>query len=191
MGDESKSDKQETESDEWVDETNGESEISAIGVSSRECGGTSVTVVLRQGVPNAQGADVLMFVLKSVDQKYQLELSLYQAKNWKSKRYSSAMEKAACSLGIDAQNNDKTKKLANESVECEFSITTRAIVFAYPYNKRALTDMNAFRGLYDNEKPELWSKEMLEPTISALAVATDNDEAEQYPSDEDLDSNFQ
>mmetsp|Transcript_11542 Transcript_11542/g.17638 ORF Transcript_11542/g.17638 Transcript_11542/m.17638 type:complete len:101 (+) Transcript_11542:1048-1350(+) len=53
------------------------------------CDGKTVALVLRQGVPNAQGADVLLFVLKHTKDGLRLELSVFQAKNWATTRYAS------------------------------------------------------------------------------------------------------
>lgn len=160
-----------------------------------------VALILRQGVPNAQGADVLLFLLERTDSRFRLKLSVFQAKNWVNKRYASAMKEAALSIGIDAEQNtaapttgsagysyqatmslggEVANRLKQNGKDCVFELKNRAIVFAYGHSERSKTDMNAFKEL-DSDQPELWSREMLEPTISALVVAEDSDESEPNP----------
>eukprot|EP00978_Attheya_sp_CCMP212_P047858 scaffold439716_cov142-Attheya_sp.AAC.1 len=64
--------------------------------------------VLRQGVLNAQGGDVLVFKLKKQNGTWVLELESIQAKNWHTKRYASDMNEAATSVGVDAKGSTAT-----------------------------------------------------------------------------------
>jgi len=152
-----------------------------------EAKGGPVALVLRQGVPNAQGADVMKFeAMKSI-----LEVSTYQTKNWKSTRHKKEMSNAAKSLGVDADNTKcipvqgsagysyqatlaLCKKVA-EVLVMKPEIVNRVIVFAYEDSQRSKSDEELVKGC----NVQLWSKEMLEPTISALVVAPDEDEHEK------------
>jgi hypothetical protein len=177
-------------------------------------------LVVRQGVPNAQGADVMEFVLKkephppvpvlhpvqapvvlpvghpaqapveAQDGEWTLEMSLVQAKNWNGVRYRSAMNEAARSIGVAVESESQSNAtpldgsagysyqaaigLLNEVGEklgiANRMIKRRVIAVAYHHKERSLTD---FTDIADNV--ELWSREMLEPTISALPVADDED----------------
>jgi hypothetical protein len=159
-----------------------------------------VALVLRQGVPNAQGADLLQFILKQHDgvrAVRMLEVSIFQAKNWKSQKFEGVMNKAAQSIGVDtyAYTNTPTKgyagyyyqatmtlckevvRLANTGVEddmkFDFKLKSRVIVFAYSHDKISPTDCEDIKLL----GVQLWSKEMLEPTISSMLLAdTDTEE---------------
>ena len=158
-------------------------------------------LVLRQGIPNAQGADVMFFLLKRDGTDFKLELSIFQAKNWTKTRYRVDMNKAAQSIGIDTAHQTDTPtegsagysyqatiklgKMVAETLEdqCTFQLTKRAIVFAYEHEKRSQTDEDA---LLQFPSMFLWSREMLEPTISALVVAPDGDDTELCEPEDDI-----
>jgi hypothetical protein len=78
-------------------------------------------------------------------------------------------------LGNEVANRLGQKRLKT----VDFCLTKRVIVFAYSSIERTENDAQGFNGL--DQKPELWSREMLEPTISALLVATDSDDSEDNP----------
>eukprot|EP00978_Attheya_sp_CCMP212_P004055 scaffold8742_cov56-Attheya_sp.AAC.1 len=158
----------------------------------------SAVFVLCQGIPNAQGGDVLVFKLEKQKRTWVLGLESIQAKNWHKKRYASAMNEAATSvgvatrsIGVDATAGSTatpeagsagysyaaTLKLLQlvastlKDVE-SYDRYRRIIVFAYKQETRSPTDQKNV-----GELVELWSREMLEPTISALKIAQDDDEA--------------
>mmetsp|Transcript_11542 Transcript_11542/g.17637 ORF Transcript_11542/g.17637 Transcript_11542/m.17637 type:complete len:119 (+) Transcript_11542:1347-1703(+) len=113
------------------------------------------------------------------------------------------MKEAALSLGIDAAKSTNSPNSSSagysyqatnalgsavakglvQSSKCKFVLMNRVIVFPYGCSKRSETDMSGFNGLPADAQPELWSREMLEPTISALVVAPDSDESETNPED--------
>lgn len=168
-------------------------------IKSLESGGNNkAAIVLRQGVPNAQGADVLLFELEFTRSAEltrsacQLELWVFQAKGWSKTKYASNMEEAAKSIGIKTDRNHSTDRPQKGSAGYSYKATQRllkalteglkhyygkvkstlkkrAIVVAYGHSDRSGTDTDGFGGL--SSPPELWTREMLEPTISALAVA--------------------
>jgi len=163
-----------------------------------EAKGGPVALVLRQGVPNAQGADVMKFEAKNDEKsgakRTILEVSTYQTKNWNSTRYRKDMSNAAKSLGVDADNTNckpvqgsagysyqatlaLCEKVAKEATDLFMNseIVNRVIVFAYEASQRSKGDEELVKGC----NVQLWSKEMLEPTISALVVAPDEDEHEK------------
>eukprot|EP00978_Attheya_sp_CCMP212_P047336 scaffold421314_cov47-Attheya_sp.AAC.2 len=148
--------------------------------------------VLCQGVPNAQGGDdVLVFKLEKQNGTWVLGLESIQAKNWHKKRYASAMNEAATSVGVDATGSTATPEAGSagrysyaatlkllqlvastlKNVE-SYERYRRIIVFAYKQATRSPTDQKNV-----GELVELWSREMLEPTISVLKIAPDDDEA--------------
>jgi hypothetical protein len=163
----------------------------------RLCEEKDVALVLRQGVPNAQGADLLQFILKQKDEVgavRMLEVSIFQAKNWKSKKSKSVMNKAAKSIGVDTNKNTKAptsgsagysyratmtlceevvnKLAAEDGMEFKFKLKSRVIVFAYSNDERSGTDCIDIKPL----GVQLWSKDMLEPTISSMLLADTDDE---------------
>jgi hypothetical protein len=124
-----------------------------------------------------------------------LEVSLYQAKNWAKTRSNTNMKKAAKSLGVDAETKDcvpvtgsagysyqamrKMCKTVAEGMGMRTEIVKRVIVFAYKASERSPSDDEDI-----GNGVELWSREMLEPTISALVVAPDEDDKEKIIEDE-------
>jgi hypothetical protein len=128
-----------------------------------------------------------------------LEVSLYQAKNWAKMRSNTNMKKAAKSLGVDTEIKDcfpvtasagysyqamcKMCNTVAEGMGMRTEIVKRVIVFAYKASERSPSDdKDIGYGASDDEDigygAELWSREMLEPTISALVVAPDKDDEE-------------
>mmetsp|Transcript_6974 Transcript_6974/g.7650 ORF Transcript_6974/g.7650 Transcript_6974/m.7650 type:complete len:718 (+) Transcript_6974:516-2669(+) len=188
--------------------TNGSADVTMIvdffQTAIAEAGDRSVALVLRQGVPTAQGADVMKFEAKNDKksrlEKTVLEVSTYQAKNWTSTRYKKNMSNAAKSLGMDAENKNCESetdsagysygatlalcKAVAKSLKMESEIVNRVIVFPYEDSKRSVTDDQLLQGC----NVQIWSKEMLEPTISALVVAPDGDEQEGIIKDTEKDA---
>lgn len=162
------------------------------------------SLVLRQGVSNAQGPDVLKF-----DAEYEtkeskatslksLELSLYQAKNWATKKTKSHMQMAARSVGVNATFSDKEPATGSagysyqamlgfchrvgERLSITPQIVNRVIVFSYEASERSPFDDKGLEGC----GVQLWSKEMLEPTISALVVAPDGYEEQDIENEKEV-----
>eukprot|EP00978_Attheya_sp_CCMP212_P026546 scaffold87546_cov40-Attheya_sp.AAC.2 len=145
--------------------------------------------VLHQGIPNAQGGDVLVFKLEKQNSTWVLELESIQAKNWRNRRHASAMNKAATSVGVDAAGSTATPEAGSAGYSYAATLKLlqlvastlkdvesndryrRIIVFAYKQVTRSPSDQKNV-----GELVELWSREMLEPTISALRIAPDDDE---------------
>ena len=160
-------------------------------------------------MPTAQGADVMKLEVKndkkSGSEKTVLEVSTYQAKNWVFTRHKQNMTSTAAmrSLGVDVENTNCEPergsagysyqatlalcKAVAESLKMESKIVKRVIVCPYNYKdseRSVLSDDKLVEGC----NVQLWSKEMLEPTISALVVAPDGDEQEVIIKDEEEDS---
>eukprot|EP00978_Attheya_sp_CCMP212_P011351 scaffold28016_cov53-Attheya_sp.AAC.1 len=107
------------------------------------------------------------------------------------------MNKAATSVGVDTVGNTATPEAGSagysyaatlkllQLVASELNVEScdryrRIIVFAYKQVTRSPTDQENV-----GELVELWSREMLEPTISALKIAPDDDEANDDEGNDD------
>jgi len=157
-------------------------------------------LILRQGVPNAQGGDVLVLVTSKTESVWRLGISSFQAKNWNKTRYKSAFNAAALSVGYDPATGDRTpvERSAGYSYQAtmkllslvaanldigEIAFDRRVIVFAYCHKDRSKNDQDGLQG-----SVELWSREMLEPAISAFRLADDEDELDDVGTDDGTSS---
>jgi len=177
-------------------------------------------VVMRQTVSNVQGADVL--VLKK--RKECVVLDLYQAKNYKKPRSRASVEtkSAFASLGVEYVDKGiveeielntspdtgsagysylRTMRFIDELIDhlcVNVKLGDRVVVFSCEWELFRNSRTWKYFPFKDasEKKVFVWSKEMLEPTISALVVAEpippdvvgDEDEAgddDQHGDDDD------
>ena len=150
-------------------------------------------LILQQGLSNAQGGDVFAFVLGHENGQVLLDLTTVQAKNWTRTRYKSAMNQAAKSVGVHVSQNTSVESDTGSAdysyqatltllhqvaatvgvTEGNAKLGKRVIAFVCSHKNRSATDHKDLHG-----KVELWTREMLEPCISAVkVVAPDEDDA--------------
>ena len=169
---------------------NGKNDVEEIANFFRETSKRR-SLVLRQRDPSAQGPDVLKFDAKysaNESQLESLELSLYQCKNYKNAMGQSELNLAAKSLGVDATARGEKERITNptngsagytyqamlnlcEQVKSKLDVDVNIVkrVIAVSYNQRNRSERDD--ALESKCEVEVWSREMFEPTISALSVA--------------------
>ena len=165
-------------------------------IASLVAGKANYDLVLRQTVGNAQGADVM--VLRNRKQEKEATLDLYQAKHYKkfpsrsSKetirafaslgvRYDAGMIETRPTTGSEAYSYVGTLKFAqslSSKLGIPVSIGKRIVVFSGAWNSLLeCRSWNEFR--FEEAAKEnnvwIWTREMVEPTISALITKSPND----------------
>jgi hypothetical protein len=158
-------------------------------IAGRTAGYDEFDLIMRQCINNAQGPDVMVLSKRKDDHLF---LDLYQAKHYSTlpSAYSQQIRSAFASLGVSydgktsfdtepkigsaAYTKSGAKKLLTDLEEAfgeKVEIRNRVVVFSSPKGALQTDSWQKFPWEIASEKKVwIWSREMLEPTISALST---------------------